>query len=117
MDRTQFVDFIEQKQKESLELIRRKNADYANDGGPFENFELSGQLGVSVEQGIVVRMADKLKRISNLIGREAKVADESIEDTLQDLSNYSLILLAYLHQEREKRELHNANQIDKGLGY
>ena len=50
----------------------------------------------SVEKWILVRMADKMSRISTLIDQEAQVKDEAIEDTLQDLANYSIILKLYL---------------------
>jgi hypothetical protein len=95
MNRTEFVDYIGKKQAEGLDLIRRKNADYGADSNPFQNFELSAHLGIPVDKAIVVRMSDKLQRIANLLDKEAKVADESIEDTLLDLANYTYILLAY----------------------
>jgi hypothetical protein len=47
-------------------------------------------------------MTDKMQRIANLLDKEAMVKDESILDTLQDLSNYSLILRVYLEQKNEK---------------
>ena len=45
-------------------------------------------------------MTDKLQRISNLLEKEAEVKDESILDTLQDLSNYSLILRVYIESRK-----------------
>jgi len=48
-------------------------------------------------------MSDKMSRISNLIkDNKPQVKDESIEDTLVDLANYSIILSIYLKHEREK---------------
>lgn len=88
-----------------LQTAEKKNADYA--GGatdPFKNFRLVGVLGVcSTEQGIVVRMADKLARISTLLDKEPSVVGESIMDTLLDLANYALILRAWLKESRPKK--------------
>lgn len=90
------VKEIERLQWIALDLIKKKNADYAWDEDPFKNFKLVESAWITtVERGMLVRMSDKFQRISNLIDSEATVKDESIEDTLLDLANYSLLLLAY----------------------
>lgn len=89
---------------EILALHLRKNADYALEGDPFSNFRACEALGIcSVEQGILVRMTDKLSRVANLIGsgKDAKVIEESVEDTLRDNAVYSLILKLYVKRKRE----------------
>lgn len=86
---------MERISSEALELVRAKNADYGNPDDPFANFKDVLEDGLSVEQGIIVRMRDKLRRLSNLTSREAAVAEEKIEDTCKDLSNYALILAAW----------------------
>lgn len=78
-----------------LAIAKNKNADYAGNGDPFANFRTSESVGVSVPRGILVRMMDKLSRVSNLITRPPAVANESLMDTCIDLSNYALILAAY----------------------
>lgn len=84
------------------ETFKRKNADYAGKGDPFRNFKLCEQLGIcSVEKGIMVRMTDKMSRIANLLENEAQVKDESIYDTLEDLSTYSVILKCWLQYKKE----------------
>ena len=52
----------------------------------------------SVETGILVRMTDKFSRLVNLTkpGFNAKVKDERVSDTLDDLATYSQILKVYL---------------------
>ena len=87
--------------KETLDKMQEihlaKNHDYAFGDDPFKNFRLCEQLNIcSVEKGILVRICDKMSRISNLIDREGKVQDEKINDTLIDLANYSIILKCYL---------------------
>ena len=80
-----------------IETAKRKNADYAGENSdPFKNFKNCVFLGVPVEKGILVRMMDKMSRISNLIDKEAQVKDESINDTLDDLINYAAILKSYI---------------------
>ena len=96
-----FLKRLESLHKSSMEITRKKNADYAGIGDPFKNFKACENLGIcSTEKGILVRMTDKLQRISNLLEKEAEVKDESILDTLQDLSNYSLILRVYIESRK-----------------
>lgn len=68
---------------ELLKTFVDKNADYGN------SFESSLE-----EYGLIaalIRMEDKMGRLRTLIKSEAKVKDESISDTLRDLSNYALM--------------------------
>lgn len=68
---------------ELLQTFVDKNADYGN------SFESSLE-----EYGLIaalIRMKDKIGRLRTLIKSEAKVKDESISDTLRDLSNYALM--------------------------
>jgi len=43
-------------------------------------------------------MSDKVSRLTTLImsGKDPKVTDESISDTLSDLANYSILLKTFL---------------------
>lgn len=83
----------------ALELMRKKNADYAKNG-PFDNFKLCEAVGMtSAEKGILIRMLDKLSRLSSVLDKGAQV-DESVEDTLLDIINYS-ICIAGLQRERQ----------------
>jgi hypothetical protein len=83
----------------NIQTAIRKNADYANTDDPFANFKTSIMLGVPVEKGMLVRMGDKLMRAANLLDRPAEVKDESIDDTLADLSNYANLLRIWLEQK------------------
>lgn len=68
---------------ELLQTFVNKNADYGN------SFESSLE-----EYGLIaalIRMEDKMGRLRTLIKSETKVKDESISDTLRDLSNYALM--------------------------
>lgn len=90
----EFLARMEQLYARNVSISRAKNSDYATTADPFANFKVCEALGIPAEVGIVVRLSDKLARVSNLIqpGRVAQVVDESILDTLSDLANYSMIL-------------------------
>lgn len=77
-----------------IKLHEAKNHDYGN------SFDKSMD-----EFGLVapaIRLSDKLNRFKSLIKSEAKVKDESIEDTLQDLACYSVMALAYIRTHKDK---------------
>ena len=78
----------------ALDLMLRKNADYASSADPFRNFRMFGGLGV------LVRASDKLARLRTFEERETfSVTDESLRDTILDLINYAVI---YYAMKREK---------------
>lgn len=97
------VAFAEQFFGKNIEIMKRKNQDYA--GGspdPFANFRSVEVLGIAAtETGFLTRMMDKLLRINNIIksGKTA-VLDEQVEDTLSDLSNYAMLMAAYLESKK-----------------
>lgn len=54
-----------------------------------------------VPNAILVRLHDKLNRLTTLMsGENAMVKDESIDDTLLDLANYALMELVEREAER-----------------
>ena len=81
---------------ELLQTFVDKNADYGN------SFETSLE-----EYGLIaalIRMDDKMGRLRTLIKSEAKVKDESISDTLRDLSNYALMASVWFdHKDDDDR--------------
>jgi hypothetical protein len=99
MTREQFYASFEQTFSECIEISRKKNADYcgtAEESDPFHNFKQApGVAKITVEQGILVRLTDKLSRIGTLLGQPAQVADESIDDSIKDAINYLAIMRAY----------------------
>lgn len=96
-----FLVRLEELYANNVEISYNKNSDYATDVDPFSNFRVCESLGIPAEVGFIVRMSDKLARISNLTkpGVVAKVKDESSLDTLSDLSNYAMIMRMYLEQK------------------
>jgi hypothetical protein len=82
---------------ELLKTFVDKNADYGN------SFESSLE-----EYGLIaalIRMDDKMGRLRTLIKSEAKVKDESISDTLRDLSNYALMASVWVDNKTITQEI------------
>lgn len=113
------LKFREERFTSSMDLIKRKGADYNRDqqeaGDTLFNLKVCEILGIvpSTEEGILVRLSDKLMRLISLTkpGREAAVKDESVLDTINDIHNYVdyLGLIWYLRRMQAKKQL--ANQI------
>lgn len=104
MNRTEYLEFHRQCCEKMTKITQDKSHDYANDSDPFANFSQVANMGItSVEKGFLVRMLDKMARISNYasVGR-LEVLDESIEDTLLDLANYSILLAGYIKSKEKK---------------
>lgn len=105
MNKAEFQKYHEEKLMKLIEITKAKNADYTGVGDdPFANFSRVQALGITdTVRGFLVRMSDKLCRITSFAQKGVlEVKDESIEDTLLDLANYSIILAAYIHSEKHK---------------
>lgn len=103
MTKEEYFEFQAAIFEELKEITRKKNADYTGAGSdPFKNFKLVDKFGcVSTEQGFFTRMVDKMSRISSFIQKgELQVKDESVQDTLKDLSNYCILFLGYLESKK-----------------
>lgn len=70
------------------ELYERKNADYGNSFS--DTFQRYGLLSS------VIRLRDKVNRLDSLLEKEAKVKDESIQDTVMDIAVYAMLTLMEL---------------------
>lgn len=97
-----FLDQLEKNYKDAHGIMIKKNKDYASDGQPFSNFKGCEIIGVEYKKGILVRVLDKIKRVSNLLEKDPDVKDESIEDTLLDIMNYTNIILTAIQYEKDK---------------
>lgn len=70
----------------------RKNHDYG------DSFTKSmNEFGMTAA---AIRLTDKLSRFKALINSEAKVKDESIEDTLLDMASYAIMTVEYLKKKK-----------------
>ena len=102
------MDFFEESQKKQFEICKKKNSDYTGDSDdPFANFYKCEILSeMSAAKGVLVRMMDKISRIDSFLDKGILlVADESVEDTCLDLSNYGILLAGILKSEKAKAML------------
>lgn len=96
------LDDLHQTFENCMQTAIKKNNDYGgSNNNPFANFENSTVAGVTVERGILVRLMDKMSRISTLLEKEAMVKDEAITDTIEDAINYLAILKSYINQKNK----------------
>jgi hypothetical protein len=87
-DETEILQFEEDAQKiydELLALLVRKQIDY----GPLNVWNAPG----GATNGLMVRISDKIERLKNLIYKQIKPNNESLEDSFVDLANYAVIAL------------------------
>lgn len=84
--------------KEMTELYNLKNIDYGDSFG--KSFE---EWGMTMP---CIRLTDKLNRLCSLTKNfSQRVQDESIEDTLKDLANYSIMTLIELRRLKERSHI------------
>lgn len=89
------MKFHEETCRRARDLMRRKNSDYSDDRDCFGNLSLCESMNLcTTEQGILIRMSDKLRRCCSLSKRDPKVKDESFEDSLIDIINYAILCIA-----------------------
>lgn len=101
----QLLEFHNTFSSVARDLMKRKNADYTDSckgGNPFLNFTRCESMGIcSVEQGFLVRLTDKMSRISTFINSgRLEVSDESVADTILDAVNYLILLAAYTSSQK-----------------
>ena len=98
---------------EALKLMEKKNHDYAGEGGdtPFANFTRSEDMGIcTTEQGFLVRVCDKLSRLSTFASAgELKVDNESYHDAVVDIINYMVLFSGYL-KDKSNNDLGNKSR-------
>jgi len=91
------------------EIHEIKNKGYGA-GDPLGNFRESERFGIPAWKGALVRLSDKVTRIYNLAYKydRPEYSDalfmESLEDTLLDLANYSILCLILLKESKEGKE-------------
>ena len=105
--REEFLAAVEAEFTGAIDLMRRKNQDYSPDSNGMGNLIECEILGICpAEDGILIRMTDKISRIRNLMphrGQGAQVKDESFLDTLRDLAVYIFIYRAVVGIREKER--------------
>lgn len=102
MNKDQFLSALANNYNKGLAVLEIKNAAYSGNGDPFKNFKLAQHVGLTAEQGILLRMGDKIARCATLINNPSTpTGDESLQDTLLDLMNYANLLSVFISSGRE----------------
>jgi len=102
----QFFDLLHKNQLQCLEMLIRKNADYVHqDPDPFINFRnpkmkaILDQLPCShpddVECAIFEQISIKFNRIANLLFSSTPPVNERLDDSFDDIMNYTNLLKTY----------------------
>lgn len=116
------LKFRAERYEKSTALIRKKGADYNRDqqenGDTLFNLRVCELLGIvpSTEEGILVRLSDKLMRLVSLTkpGREAEIKDESVLDTIDDIHNYIDYLgITWLQRKMESAPAAVEDRVDQ----
>ena len=111
------LEFRKEMFERSMSIVEKKGHDYNKDqqasGDTLFNLRVCEILGVvpSIEEGILVRLTDKLMRLISLgrPGREAVIKEESFFDTIIDIHNY----VDYLALEWKHRRLNAEKECPK----
>lgn len=103
MERNELLQLAETTFKTCISIMDKKGHDYAGVGNDaLKNFKAVEFFEVtSVPTGVVVRLTDKFARVCNLLTLKAATVDESIEDTINDMINYLVILKASLIENKK----------------
>jgi hypothetical protein len=102
MTSKQYIKYHKEFCDKMIEITKKKNADYSGSGDAFSNFTAVEKIGITTaERGFLTRMMDKICRINTFVERGFfDVKDESVEDTLLDLANYSALLAGYIKNKK-----------------
>lgn len=98
MTKEELLSLHKKLAEEAVQIMERKNHDYSKQGC-FDNFKVAEAVGIcTAAEGILVRMCDKLSRLSTTGKLGAKV-NESVKDTVLDLVNYAILYYAIKTEE------------------
>ena len=92
-------EYFEKKVDVLRSILFSKGNDYANKDR-LSNFKLAGSIcGLSPEQNCLSLIATKVARLGVLLNSDSPASNESIEDSIDDLINYGL-LLSMIREEK-----------------
>lgn len=95
------------------QTLCQKNSDYSPVNDAYANFRMCESMWVSVEDGIKVRLCDKVSRVRNLQKKEPDVVWESLADTYLDIAGYLLLLYIWVYWDSFCAETVCLNDLKK----
>lgn len=114
-----YLDWFQKHFEHLYSISEAKNADYSTGGdlsaNAFSNFECCEMMSngkMSTVDGFLFRISDKFSRIITLLtsDKEQSVREESIDDTIDDMINYLMLLRAYRVYTKSKEECESSHQ-------
>lgn len=100
MTQDALIQFADDSFKKCLEIMKAKNSDYSAGDDALRNFKTSLLVNLDPKAVLLANIVNKISRVGNLLNKPPAVTTEKIDDTILDLVNYSILLLAYLHDEK-----------------
>lgn len=86
-------------------IMLKKGNDYSN-VDRLSNFKYGGGIiGISPEQHCLALIATKVARLGNLLSSGKTPDNESVDDSIVDMANYSLLLSMIVADSRKQKEL------------
>jgi hypothetical protein len=108
MNRKELLEMHTETCEAARSIMEAKNADYTggNEGDdPFANFRATEMLGIPAELGVLTRCLDKFQRIKSFVKNGTlQVKSESVEDAIQDVINYMILLKGIISERQEVKE-------------
>lgn len=81
-----------------------KAHDYCGGKQEYDNYRQAERIGIPAWKGVLLRILEKVSRIETFsVQEELFVKDESIEDTLIDMANLSLICLILYKEKKDSK--------------
>ena len=102
--------------QKAFDIMVVKNNDYACGDDPFANFRKGELFNLcSTEAGILLRITDKISRLATFVNDgKLAVKNESYEDSVLDVINYMVLLVAYT---KDKNKVDEYKQLDLPFEY
>jgi hypothetical protein len=112
--RQQVINTLQYTTDKLAKTLDAKGQDYSGKEDTYKNFKSSAEmLNIPVEKAIMVRLLDKVTRISNLLDNDAKVKSESIIDTLDDLVGYTILLKTWMIENSFEEVKKMMDEVDE----
>ena len=112
MTKEQQEKHFEEMISQMRDILLKKGADYSN-ADKLSNFKLAGSIsGLNAELNCLSLISTKVARLGVLLNSKSKPNNESIQDSVLDLANYS-VLLSMILSERDEVLNVQKSTIDK----
>lgn len=86
------------------EILFRKGNDYSSDSDRLSNFKAAGEIiQLSPELQCLSLVATKVARLGNLLKNQKTVLNESVEDSLLDLANYTFLIYCIIKENTTEK--------------